>query len=427
MKKTISLALPALLTLGLAALPGTAMAAGSYSQVGTATITPQESGSFDITWYDPGTNSIFLADRTNKAVDMIDGSTGQLTKQVGAGTFVGVQKSFDYSGPDGVLVIGGQVWAGDGDSTVKVIDIASNKLVASISTGGKARADELAYDPQDHLVLIANDADTPPFLSLISTATDKVVGKIPFPDATDGLEQPVYDPATGMFYQSVPQTKTNPGGEIAVIDPTSASVKTTYQLTDCAPAGLALGPDQHLVVGCSSDGIAAGFKASTQIVDATTGKTIASVPVGGSDEVWYNAPTNEYFAAADAMTSTGMKGGTPTPVLAIINAATNKLEQTIPTAKSAHSVAVDSQNDHVFVAIPGKGVAIYAPAAAAAASSSPASASGPAAKAAPQAPAAGAPAKLPKTGAPASYSWIGLCLVALGGGLLAFRRRDRRA
>jgi hypothetical protein len=34
------------------------------------------------------------------------------------------------SGPNGVLVIDNEIWAGDGDSTVKVIDINAMKIVA---------------------------------------------------------------------------------------------------------------------------------------------------------------------------------------------------------------------------------------------------------------------------------------------------------
>jgi DNA-binding beta-propeller fold protein YncE len=49
------------------------------------------------------------------------------------------------------------VWSGDGDSTVKVIDIKTNKIVDTISTGGKKRANETDYDPVDQILLIGND------------------------------------------------------------------------------------------------------------------------------------------------------------------------------------------------------------------------------------------------------------------------------
>jgi len=43
------------------------------------------------------------------------------------------------------------------------------------------------------------------------------------------------------FYQAVPSTNTNPGGEIAMIDPKAMQVMQVYPLTDCNPAGTAIG------------------------------------------------------------------------------------------------------------------------------------------------------------------------------------------
>lgn len=53
----------------------------------------------------------------------------------------------------------------------------------------------MAFDPRDHLVAAANDADTPPFITFFDTNTDKIVGEITFdrtngtPDATGAIEQ----------------------------------------------------------------------------------------------------------------------------------------------------------------------------------------------------------------------------------------------
>src|SRR5581483_6095764 len=136
----------------------------------------------------------------------------------------------NISGPNGVVFdpVLKQVWAGDGDSTVKVIDTASNpaRIIATISTGGQRRADELTVDPRDGLVLVGNNADRPTFVSLISTKPDhSVVAKIEMPDATDGIDQPVWVPETGMFYASVPVWKDDKNhGGLAVIDPKTAKL-----------------------------------------------------------------------------------------------------------------------------------------------------------------------------------------------------------
>ena len=68
-------------------------------------------------------------------------------------------------------------------------------ITHTISTGGTKRADELAFDGVHHLILIANDQDTPPFVSFISTTTYTVVQKINYdgngsnPQSTGGIEQ----------------------------------------------------------------------------------------------------------------------------------------------------------------------------------------------------------------------------------------------
>lgn len=323
---------------------------------------PKGSFTYDIGWVDPGTHRYYLADRVNKGIDIFDTANNTYITTLAAGRFAGFTGNPDTSGPDGILVVpeDHQLWAGDANSLVKVIDLRTGSIVATISTGGENRADELAYDPRDHLILIANDADDPPFLSFISTTTRQVVGKIAYPTATNGLEQPVWNPENGMFYQAVPATKQNPGGQIDRIDPKTMKVLAIYAVKDCQPAGLALGPDQHLVLGCSGDAIAAGSHAQTIIMDARDGYVIATITqVGGSDMVAYNPSENRYYLAARLMTSTGMKGGTVTPVLGVIDAVTNEWIANIPTGAGAHSVAVEPANNRIFVPIP-QGIAVFA-------------------------------------------------------------------
>jgi hypothetical protein len=112
--------------------------------------------SFDISWVDEPTQTYYFADRTHAAVQIIDARTNEVVNQ--AIGFVGFRGSNDVSGPDGVVVIQSahELWAGDGDSTVKVFDLKneSTPLVAThvIDTGGRFRADEMAFDPKDHLM-----------------------------------------------------------------------------------------------------------------------------------------------------------------------------------------------------------------------------------------------------------------------------------
>jgi hypothetical protein len=125
-----------------------------YEQVATIPV-PGGLTSFDISWVDPSTDRYYLADRGSKTkgtgrIDVIDAQQNKLLytipstpAEIGfAGNLPG-----GVGGPNGVVAIPqlNQLYVGDGDSTVKVVDLAARAVVAVIPTGGSKRADELAY------------------------------------------------------------------------------------------------------------------------------------------------------------------------------------------------------------------------------------------------------------------------------------------
>src|SRR5262249_25567039 len=145
--------------------------------------------SFDISWLDPTTHLYYLADRSNASVDVIDAISGTFIGRIPG--FIGARPAAPSgqgrSGPNGLARSQprNQLWAGDGDSTVKVVNLATGSVVNTISTGGQFRADELAWDATDDILVIVNDAEAPPFFTFISTATQTILGKLQFPDATN--------------------------------------------------------------------------------------------------------------------------------------------------------------------------------------------------------------------------------------------------
>jgi YVTN family beta-propeller protein len=322
-------------------------------------------GAFDISFVDPKTGLYVLADRTNASVDFFNTRDNTFIKRVGG--FKGVVldpvtklANNNLSGPDGVVIVGHkEVWAGDGDSTVKVINIASSSVVDTISTGGLFRCDEMAFDSDDHILAVANNADTPPFVTIIDTDTHKIVAKIVFdgtngtPDATNtGIEQSQWSPETGLFYVSVPQIiPTDPtAGGVSVIDPATNKVTATFPVPKCSPAGLALGPNHQALIGCSASfGVTPNVVTQSQIIDIKTGKIVKTIPqVGGSDEVWFDSGSGHYYLAARNNTD---NTGKVVPSLGTVDAKTNMFDGITPTSTSAHSVAADSKTRHVYVPI----------------------------------------------------------------------------
>jgi hypothetical protein len=302
--------------------------------------------SFDISFIDQKTQRFYFADRSNKSVDIVDTKNNKWVGRVTG--FVGPVMKTDgkkvdsnKSGPDGVLVSNNQAWVGDGDSTIKIIDLKSMKIVDTIKTGGSTRLDEMAYDPKEMIFIGVNNAEEPPFATIVSMkAGHKVIAKVPFPDATDGAEQPDYNTADGMFYIAIPEVKKEEKkGGVAVVDPKSGKVVKMLEVDNCHPNGLAFGPNQNFVLGCSMK-----KDPSVSIMNAKTGKVVAVVPdIGAADMVAYSKKNNQYYIGASNFPGGG--------VLGVIDAKTNKLVQKVPQKgpSTPHSVAVDDNTGHVFV------------------------------------------------------------------------------
>src|SRR3954451_18393869 len=129
--------------------------------------------SFDISWVNPKRAEYYLADRSNSGIDVIDTET--LTWKRTIGGFVGIVLNGSggvdnsHSGPNGVVTHGRWLYAGDGNSTLKVFDLDAPPAAAlknSISPGGSTRLDEMALTSNGKLLIAANNAEDPPFATL---------------------------------------------------------------------------------------------------------------------------------------------------------------------------------------------------------------------------------------------------------------------
>lgn len=333
----------------LAAFSANGAKAGDLKQIATIAVPGDALISFDIGFVDSKAHRYYLADRSNKGVDIFNTDTNTFVTRLPG--FVGavVEKgkiNSDKSGPDGVIVIGGHAWTGDGDSTVKIIDLKTMNITDTITTGGATRLDEMSYDPRNRIFIGVNNAEEPPFATLISAAKDhKVLAKITFDDAGDGAEQPDWNKADGRFYMSVPQLGKDPKkGGVAVIDPKAGKLVKMLPVDNCHPNGLAFGPGQDFLLGCTARG-KDGMPPVAVIMNAASGSVVATIPgIGGADMVAYSAKNNEYYFGG----SNNPGGG----VLGVIDAKTRTLVQSIPMkgASTPHSVAVDERTGHVFVA-----------------------------------------------------------------------------
>jgi hypothetical protein len=366
-----------------------------FSQLGHVVVPGVPLVSFDISWVDTVINEYFLADRSNNTIDVLLMQSPPPVFQIkptGINAFAGNVTCPDGSvnicaGPDGVItlldpgnIVGRELWVGDGPtinpvcpfgmptcSTVKVFAGNAALLTHVISTGGAFRADELCFAPPkgearpNGVVVIANDADIPPFLSFIPTTGPfayQVVKKIGIPVATNGIEQCQYDPDTDKFYVNIPEVN-GPGddsvdGAVFSYNPTTMTQVKAFDIdvADCAgPQGMAIGPrpgHHDILLGCNAKSPGDGFK--TILVD--NGHFIPEfvyTDAGGADEVWFDAETPVGFGGFHYF----IAGGSHLPneqMVVLDSVSPEEIDQTIvtgfpgSTTRRTHSVASWSGN-----------------------------------------------------------------------------------
>ena len=338
--------------------------------LGTVSV-PNVSASSTTFSYDAGQvvdGLLYLTDRNNRSVDIVDTKSLIFTGQVkgsGATAFTGDGKTPDQSGPNSVQKIPGtnKLYATD-VSSVKVIDTVTRQVTKVIdifdANGAKTgnRADGSCFDKDDNIFMTMSSADN--FVTWIDATTDKVINRFDFPDGTAGLEVCAYDPTTKKFFVNNDATNTNPDGELDFF--TAASVKSgltptlpaenRFPLPKCNANGLDLGPGNDIIVAC--DGSVSGVEGRpliTLILDRTNGTILSTIPFGGSDLVNYDPATNRYFLGSRNWQNGGVyaKALPKNPSLGIIDAATRKALPQLPAGKGAHSVVIDSANSQVFV------------------------------------------------------------------------------
>ena len=235
----------------------------------------------------------------------------------------------NHSGPDGVTSHGRWLYAGDGNSTLKVIDLDAPPMAAlqqSISTGGTTRVDEMALTTEGDLLFAANNAEDPPFGTLFAANGDdedhdnffddpghhakshvKIITKVTVDPAIIpahfglSFEQPAWDPKTRRFLVSIPIIANNPTG--------------------CNYGQLA-GP-----ITCNGGVI---------VINPET----LSKP---------NAVVGAFDAASTIPGSTCAAASQQTPVLGVIDAEANSLIEKVPQSSGSHSVAGGFQLNRIFV------------------------------------------------------------------------------
>ncbi len=124
--------------------------------------------------------------------------------------------------------------------------------------------------------------------------------------------------------------------EIAVIDPKKLVVEKRSSLAPCeSPSGLALDRKHHRLFSvCENEKMA--------VTDDKTLKVVATVPIGkGVDGAAFDEKEQRAFSSNGA-------DGTMT-VVREVSPAEFRVEETVPTARGARTIALDTKTHHLFL------------------------------------------------------------------------------
>jgi DNA-binding beta-propeller fold protein YncE len=299
----------AALCLGLCASAATAHAASSGYHVLDRVSGPD--GGWDYVRVDPAANRVLVAH--GGSVVTLDLATKAVTPGLAPGAIL--HDAMPVNSGAEVMVTNG------GTAEAVFYNAKTWAEVARVKTG--AGPDAAAFDAKTGLVLVMDHRGGD--VTLIDPRSHKAVGAI----AIGGdLEAAAVDGA-GRAYVNVENKN-----EIVVVDIAKRAVVTRYPLAGCdGPTGIAYdAADKQLIAAC--DG-------STVVVDATSGKVVATLPTGkGADGVAFDPKQKLAFVPA------GQAG-----TLSIVSVGKGKasIVDTVKTQVSARTIALDPRDGRVYL------------------------------------------------------------------------------
>jgi DNA-binding beta-propeller fold protein YncE len=269
-------------------------------------------GVFDYATFDAATGRVYMPRGAyTTVIDVKTGKPSQLTSAVGDHIALPVPGT-------NLLVVTQRT------GTVRIVDSAVDKVLATFPQGKNPNS--AAYDPVSKMVLVLNKdgGDS----TLIDPVQGKVVATIPISPNT--LEFPVADGA-GKIFDNVETT-----GEVAVIDVATRKVTGRYKVEGCEePSGLAFVPGAKLLVSSCRNQLA-------KVVQADTGKVIASLPIGrGPDAVIYDPVRKLAFIPC------GQDG--VLEVISLADLAHIGVVQHVPTQAGSRTGTLDPQTGRLYL------------------------------------------------------------------------------
>jgi YVTN family beta-propeller protein len=293
------------------ALIASAAGAASVPHYHVVAQLPAGDGGWDLLSVAPADQRLYIAH--GDRVTAIDLRAGKATDKIVPGQRV--HAALAIPGTHDVLSTNGEA------NNATLFDGRTGQVRATIPTGTKP--DAAAYDPATRTVWVMNPGSGD--VTVVDPASAKVLATIP---VGGSLEMGEAD-GRGRMYVNVEDKN-----EIAVLDTRARKLVRRFPLEGCdGPTGIAVDAgDNEIVSACGGNAVA--------IVSAPDGRQIARLPIGkGADGAAYD-PVHRLAlipAGRDGNLTVLRLGSRPAVV------------QTVPTAVSARTIAIDSSTGRAYL------------------------------------------------------------------------------
>jgi DNA-binding beta-propeller fold protein YncE len=287
-------------------------AQGMYTQVGDMPVGGPLPAAWDYLNVDTAAKRLYVSHGSEVVV--MDTATGKVAGRIA-----------DTPGVHGITFGAGRVFTSNGrENKISIVDPKTLQTLSKVDTGG-ANPDALTFEPKKQEVWVFNH--TGHSATEIEAATGKVVATIPLSgDAESGQA----DAAAGRVFVNIEDKDS-----IDVIDMASKKVVANWPVAPgSGPTGMALDVASHrLFVGAGKFMV---------MLDSTSGKVVASVPIcGGTDATWFDAGTKLAFSSCRDGHVTVARVDAPDKMTVV---------QTIDTSQGSKTMALDSGTHRIYVA-----------------------------------------------------------------------------
>jgi YVTN family beta-propeller protein len=208
------------------------------------------------------------------------------------------------------------------DTSVTIFDLTTLATITKIKVTGK-NPDAILYDPFSKKVFVYNGRTSN--ATVIDATTNAVVATIELP----GKPEFSVTDEKGKVYVNIEDKN-----KICVINSITLKVEQTWSIgKGDEPSGLALDNKNHRLFAVCGNKL-------MEVLDAETGKEIASLPIGdGTDGAAFDPETERAYSSNGEGTLTVVQGK---------NGTNYKVLENVVTQKGARTLTLNRKNHHVY-------------------------------------------------------------------------------